>query len=260
MGPGWGAGHGTGLRENGLPPDTEQPDAETRDGRTLAAEDLTITREGQGREPFSLRGLSLQVRGGELVTVMGPSGEGKSTVLQALAGLIPWEAGTVTLDGRPFRAHSPAAWRSQVGMAPAESFMVDGSIADNLRLAWRFRAGRGRPRPTDASLREALAGMGLAELALHEEARRLSTGQRQRVALLRRMLPGPAFLLLDEPVANLDEDTTEAVWGALAAFQRHTGAGVLCATHRPPPFAPARAYRLEDGRLEAEGEENSAWA
>lgn len=223
---------------------------EPRSARGLAVEGLALRRGGQGEESFELRGLSLGLAGGELVTIAGPSGCGKSSLLLALAGLIPFTAGTLALDGKPWQAFSPAGWRARVGLAPAEPVMVEGSVAENLRLAWRFKAARGRARPDDGLLRDWLAAVGLEDLDPGADAGRLSTGQRQRVALVRHLLPRPDFLLLDEPSANLDPQAAKQVWQTLERFRAETGAGVVCVTHGAPPLAATRALRFSGGLLE----------
>ena len=215
----------------------------------LSAKGLAFTRNGAGRAPFELRDFSLALRSGELVILTGPSGGGKSSLLLALAGLIPCNEGTLSLNGRPSGAFPSPLWRTRIRLAQAEPQMVEGTVAENLRLAWQFRAGKSLPVPTDKALLECLSTVGLETLALGEDAGRLSTGQRERVALLRQMLTQPDFLLLDEPVANLDESNAGKVWQTVERFRQEFGAGVLCATHRPPPYKPTRALLLSEGCL-----------
>ena len=129
---------------------------------------------------------------------------------------------------------------------------ADGPVAENLRLPWRFRAARGKPLPSETALAEGLAAVGLEEVGPASDARSLSSGQTQRVALLRGMLLRPDFLLLDEPTANLDGKSARLVWEAITRFRAKSGAGVLCATHLRKAPAASRALIFKNGALTGE--------
>ncbi len=217
----------------------------------LAAEGLALERHDPERPPFALRGITLTVAGGELVLLRGPSGCGKSSLLRALARMLPVNGGTLRLNAQPQSDYPAPLWRARVALVPAEPAMIEGSLEENLRLPWQFRAVQGRPEPSQAGLRAGLAGLGLAGLALAAEPRNLSSGQLQRVALLRAMLPCPDFLLLDEPTANLDRGSARRVWEALTRFRKETGGGVLCATHLRTAPGFARALVIREGTLAA---------
>lgn len=215
----------------------------------LSVTGLALERiRGQG-DSFSLRDVSLALGAGEFATIEGASGGGKSSLLLALAGLIPTNGGTIALEGKPQPAFAPEEWRARVAMAQAEPLMVEGTVADNLLLAWHFKAGRKRPRPTPDRLAKSLAALGLAGLDLESDAGRLSTGQRERVALLRHLVTEPTVLLCDEPTANLDPKTSALVWKTLQRFRRENGGTVLCVTHDQPPFQVTQRLRVAGGRL-----------
>ena len=108
-------------------------------GRGLAAEALCLSLNDDNRPPFQLQNLSLRLRPGELTVLQGVSGGGKSTLLMALARLIPMESGTLSLDGESAANCPPPEWRARVSLAQAEPVLVEGTIAENLLLPWSFR-------------------------------------------------------------------------------------------------------------------------
>ncbi len=172
--------------------------------------------------------VSLTVEKGECVTVSGPSGAGKSLLLRAIADLDPNE-GVVTLDDIRRESLPGPEWRRRVGYVPAESGWwtetVGGHFDDSAH---------------GVSL---LPRLGFPDDALAWQVGRLSTGERQRLALIRALGTRPSFLLLDEPTASLDPEATAAVEGLLSEL-RAGGAGILMVTHDP-----AQARRVADRRL-----------
>jgi NitT/TauT family transport system ATP-binding protein len=181
----------------------------------------------------ALGSLDLAVAAGELVAVLGPSGCGKSTLLRILSGLLEPTAGRVRLAGeRPALARRAlgVGWLAQDdGLLPWQT--VIGNVELPLRVGSRRRGGEG--------VVEMLERVGLADSGMrypHE----LSGGMRQRAALARALVASPAFLLLDEPFANLDELTRERL-GDLLLELRRTAPGRPCS---PTPMTlPARARR-----------------
>jgi len=178
--------------------------------------------------------MDLTVAAGECVAILGPSGSGKSLLLRAIADLDPGE-GTVRLGDRDRNGMPAPDWRRLVGLVPAESGWWADRVADHFL-----------PGPDVAPLLEAV---GLPE-ALGWEVARLSTGERQRLALARALAVGPQALLLDEPTAALDADATTRV-ERLIAERRADGVPVLLVTHDP---AQARrlatcCFSMEHGRL-----------
>lgn len=156
--------------------------------------------------------LSLEVAAGECVAVTGPSGSGKSLLLRAIADLDPNE-GTVALDGTSRANMAAPAWRRLVIYVAAESGWWAATVADHL-------AGDA------ASL---LESVGLPDAAGWPVSR-LSSGERQRLALVRALTRHPRVLLLDEPTANLDAAATDAV-ERLVRRVMDGGTAVLLASH-----------------------------
>jgi phosphate-transporting ATPase len=184
--------------------------------------------------------VGFSLRGGEIVAVRGPSGSGKSLMLRAIADLDPAD-GEITLDGTA-RARIPAPeWRRRVGFVPAES----GWWAD--RVGEHFADGG-----ASSALIEAL---GIDPEALDWEVRRLSTGERQRLAIARALALDPKVWLFDEPTAALDAEAARLVERVIAQG-RDRGAAILLVTHDATQAARLadRSLFMAAGRLtEAEG-------
>ncbi len=181
--------------------------------------------------------VDLRLKAGEIAMLSGASGAGKSLLLRAIADLDP-AAGDVRLEGRS-RARIPAPeWRKRVALVPAESGW------------WAPRVGAHFRDSPDVSAW--LAALGLPE-ALGWEVARLSSGERQRLALVRALQLAPQVLLLDEPTSALDPASVEAA-EALIRAEAGRGVAVLMVSHDPAQRARlGRArYRLSAGRLEAE--------
>jgi thiamine transport system ATP-binding protein len=148
----------------------------------------------------ALAGVDLDVEQGETIAVLGPSGGGKSTLLRAIAGLQPLDAGSVTLDGRSLAGIPPH--RRGIGlMFQDDALFPHRDVAANIAFGLRMQ-GAGRAEK-EARVTELLALVGL-EGREHRAVASLSGGERKRVALARALAPAPRVLLLDEPLGGLD--------------------------------------------------------
>lgn len=162
-----------------------------------------------------LPSVSFSLSDGDILTVRGPSGVGKSQLLRALADLSE-HAGRVALDGVDQTAIAPAQWRQRVVYVPAESGWWADIVADHFT-----------DRPSDAWL----SRLSLSATLLQASVERLSTGERQRLALLRALMLKPRVLLLDEPTANLDPRNTEATVQLVVDYVQAEGAAAVWVTH-----------------------------
>ena len=179
--------------------------------------------------------LSFEVAEGQCVALMGASGAGKSLLLRAIVDLDPNE-GAVTLGGLD-RGSVPASdWRKLVALVPAESGWWSDRVGDHFL-----------PHAGVADLLDALALAG----ALDWEVARLSTGERQRLAIARALCRNPKALLLDEPTASLDEAATQRVEDLVTRCCQ-SGLAVLMVTHdrRQGTRVASRILHMADGRLQ----------
>lgn len=197
----------------------------------LEVEEVTVRHAGR-TEP-SLAAASLVVDEGETVALVGPSGVGKSTLLNVVLGFVAPDEGRVRVGGTDLAALSPERWRERIAWVPQRPHLFAGSIAENVRLA---RPGADDSAVT-AALREAGAYDFVAALPdgagtlLGEDGAGLSAGQRQRLALARAFLADRPVLLLDEPTASLDGETEAGIVEAVRRLA--VGRTVLLVVHRP---------------------------
>lgn len=189
-----------------------------------------------------LRGVTLHVAAGEVVTLEGASGAGKTTLIRAAAGLAPC-AGQITANGTAviFQQHALAR------RLTAQTNVLVGTLG---RIGLLRTALRAWPRAEANWAQECLARVGLAGLG----ARRtdaLSGGERQRVAVARALAQRATVLLADEPVASLDPENAAAVLGLLRDLARRDGLAVLLCLHQPELAArfADRRLRLSEGQV-----------
>jgi putative ABC transport system ATP-binding protein len=185
--------------------------------------------------------VSLEVAAGEFIAVVGESGVGKSTLLNCMAGLDSWDAGSVVHDGidiGALDAEARALWRrKQVGFVfQAFHVLPHLDVAQNVALPLMLLK-----QPDPARVAHMLDAVGLDGLG-ERLPQQLSGGQLQRVAIARALVHRPALLLADEPTGNLDPTTAAKVMDVLLAQTREHGAALVLVTHSEA--AAARADRV----------------
>jgi ATP-binding cassette subfamily B protein len=202
----------------------------------------------------ALEGLSLEVRPGERVALVGPSGAGKTTVFQLLLRFYDPDSGTIRLDGVPLTSADPADVRARISLVPQEPVIVSADAWENIRY--------GRPSATDDEVRAAARAAHAAEFLdrlpdgfatfLGEKGVRLSGGQRQRIAVARAILRDAPVLLLDEATSALDAESERAVQDALDRLM--VGRTTLVIAHRLATVQKAtRIVVIDHGRVVATG-------
>jgi ABC-type bacteriocin/lantibiotic exporter with double-glycine peptidase domain len=215
------------------------------------------------RSDAVLRGIELRLDPGDRVLITGPSGHGKSTLLEIIAGLLPPSAGRVLYGGEPLDEERFYRFRRRIAFVAPNVYLFNDTLRANLAIGID-------PARLAARLDEAIARSGLSDVLrtlpqgldtpLGPDGARLSLGQRQRVLLARLYLKQPDLVLLDEATANLDPALEADMIAQLHAFLPRDAIAVMIA-HKPPRnYAYTRHYRLEDGSLSLVESRNEAVA
>lgn len=209
--------------------------------------------EGE-RHHAVLDGVTLTLRPGETVALLGRSGSGKSTLLNLVSGLATPRSGRITVSGVDVRALNERdrtlLRRRHIGFIyQFFNLIATLSVLDNVMLPLELE--RRTTRSDEDHARALLAETGLEDRA-HSFPDRLSGGEQQRVALVRALIHEPALVLADEPTGNLDTETGAVVLGLLERLVRRAGHGMLLVTHsRETAERADRILTLRDGRLAA---------
>jgi len=183
--------------------------------------------------------IELEIAGGQCISFSGPSGAGKSILLRAIIDLIP-NQGEVSFNDQAREQMRASDWRKMVGLLPAESFW------------WCDRVAAHFPALTEQHLNW-FTELGFDSQVLDWEVSRCSTGERQRLSLLRLLCHGPKVLLLDEPTANLDRDSTAKVEKIIAEYKQQHQCPVIWVSHDQQQVkrVAEQHYVLEqDGQLQ----------
>ena len=214
---------------------------------------LTRSFEQGGVRIDVLRGVSLEIMPGELVALLGPSGTGKSTMLQAVGLLEGGFGGRIEIAGIDATAlpsgDRTALRRNHLGFVYQFHHLLPDFAAEENVLLPQLVAGKPRQQAIERA-RELLGALGLGHRLTHRPSQ-LSGGEQQRVAVARALANRPQLVLADEPTGNLDEVTADKVLAQFLELVRGQGSAALVATHNERLAAKMdRVVRLHEGLLE----------
>ncbi len=222
---------------------------------TIAISSVNLSLGAGAARVHILKDISLRVRQGETIGLIGPSGSGKSTLLMVMAGLERPDSGEVVVNGTPFNALDEdglARFRGrQVGIVFQSFHLIPTMTAlENVAVPFEL-AGH-----DDAAMRAAqeLESVGLGD-RLHHYPSQLSGGEQQRVALARALAPDPAILVADEPTGNLDDTTGKQIVDLLFTKHAERGMTLVLVTHDSAlAHRCDRVVRLRSGRVESDSQ------
>ena len=197
-----------------------------------------------------LRDARLEIPAGGWTTIVGPSGAGKTTLVDLVTALLRPQTGEIWIDDVPFADVDRRAWRRMIGYVPQETLLLSDTVLVNVTL--------GDPDVSAADAEAALRPAGAWEFvaalpqrmdaAVGERGARLSGGQRQRLAIARALVHRPALLILDEATSALDGDSEAGICATLQALRGTLT--ILAVSHRPALVDAAdRVYRVDEGRV-----------
>ena len=204
--------------------------------------------------PLVLHEISIRIEPGRTVALCGPSGSGKSSILNLLLRFYDPANGEVTLDGRNLRSITCDSLRRHFALVQQETFLFNDSILDNIRYGH-----------TEATMEQVIVAAKAAnahgfisnlpsgyDTKVGERGVRLSGGQKQRISIARAFLANPQVLLLDEPTSSVEPDSEAAIIAALDRLM--TGRTTVLTSHRPSLINQAdRVVVIEDGRVTEQG-------
>jgi len=234
-----------------------EPEADTTSGRDLPPvlghvryQDVSFS---YGSIP-TVQHIDLEAKPGQTIALVGPTGAGKSTLINLLTRFYEYSEGVITIDGIPVHELNKNSLRQQIGYVTQESFMFNGTVRENLRI--------GRRDATDEQLWDVLKSANAVEfvkrlphdLGTHvgERGVKLSVGEKQRLSIARALLRNPPILLLDEATASVDTETERQIQAALDRLMEGRTSFVIA--HRLSTVRHAdRIFVLEQGQITEQG-------
>ncbi len=234
-----------------------EPEADTTTGRDLPAvlghvryQDVSFS---YGSIP-TVQHIDLEAKPGQTIALVGPTGAGKSTLINLLTRFYEYSEGLITIDGIPVHELNKNSLRQQIGYVTQESFMFNGTVRENLRI--------GRRDATDEQLWDVLKSANAVEFVkrlpqeldthVGERGVKLSVGEKQRLSIARALLRNPPILLLDEATASVDTETERQIQAALDRLMEGRTSFVIA--HRLSTVRHAdRIFVLEQGQITEQG-------
>ena len=235
-----------------------EPEAGIDSGRTLESIAGHVRYENVGFSYSSatptVNAITLEALPGQTIALVGPTGAGKSTLINLLTRFYEYDEGIITIDGVPVHELNKSFLRRHIGYVTQESFLFNGTVRDNLLI--------GRRDATEEQIWEALASANAdafvrrlpnsLDTHVGERGVKLSVGEKQRVSIARALLRNPPILLLDEATASVDTETERQIQQALDRLMQSRTSFVIA--HRLSTVRHAdRIYVLEHGRIVEHG-------
>jgi len=213
---------------------------------------------------LSMDGLSYEIKGqkilddisydieeGDFISIGGPSGSGKSSLLKIIATIISKTKGEVLYKGIPLEQYEPTKYRKEVSYCFQSPVLFGKTVRDNLSFPYEIRQME-FDKEKAISL---LSALGLTESDLLKEVKFLSGGEKQRVALIRNMLFEPKVLLLDEVTSALDDANRTIIWNWLRALKKKGSVTILMVTHNDEEASIAdKNIQIVDGKISTKEE------
>lgn len=191
----------------------------------------------------------LTIEKNEITCIVGKSGGGKTTFLKLLNNMLQFDSGTIKFKNKNIMDYNPIELRRKVPMLPQNPVIFPGTIQDNFNLAQKYAE---KENKNNVEYQNILKTVGMDGHNLNEDAKNLSGGEKQRIALARIILLDPEILLLDEPSSSLDEKTEKLIIEMVVNYIKNKNGTLIMVTHSTDI---ARKYgekivTINDGRVE----------
>ncbi|WP_313893057.1 ATP-binding cassette domain-containing protein [Psychrobacillus sp.] len=199
------------------------------------------------KRPHLFSDITAALQKSERVTLLGTSGQGKSTLLRILALLESADSGEIHFNGTSYTKMDARTWRMKICYVAQQSVMLPGTIEDNLKMISKLHSSIFE----EDFARKLMNQVGLEHLDWAKQATDLSGGEKQRVALVRSLLLRPAILLLDEITASLDQKSKEHVEQLLMHMSKEDGVSFIWVTHdiEQARKVSERVWLMDDGKI-----------
>lgn len=180
------------------------------------------------QDELILKDISFKVKSGDFISVVGPSGSGKITLLRLCSHLISPNSGEILLNGKCCQQYDPVEWRKNVHYCFQTPCLFGQSVMDNMEFPYTIR----KMKPDLTRIQTLFSLFSMSPDYLKRDIKNLSGGEKQRIVLIRSMIFMPKILLLDEVTSALDVDNTQIVEKAIASLNQE-GVTILWVTHNP---------------------------